>query len=97
MIKRGADLLTKSLRRTFGNFTAAESQFFFAAKSPGCEHNQGCNEEYLAHQILPALKLVCSICSRAASPVEAMPWTLSLKSSGLLAFSSAVSYVIRPC
>src|SRR6185312_6622699 len=40
---------------------------------------------------LPALNPACSICSRAASAVEWIPCTLSLKSSGLLAFSKAVS------
>ena len=40
---------------------------------------------------LPVLNPACSICSRAASAVEWMPCTLSLKSSGLLAFSKAVS------
>src|SRR5438874_13411033 len=36
-------------------------------------------------------KPALSICSRAASAVEPMPCTLSLKSSGLVAFSMAVS------
>jgi hypothetical protein len=40
---------------------------------------------------LPPPKPADSICSRAESAVEPMPCTLSLKSSGLLAFSSAVS------
>src|SRR5882724_8178592 len=46
---------------------------------------------------LPPPKPADSICSRAESAVDPMPCTLSLKSSGLLAFSRAVSYVIRPC
>lgn len=45
----------------------------------------------LSYYALPALNPACSICSRAASAVEWMPCTLSLKSSGLLAFSKAVS------
>ncbi len=45
----------------------------------------------LSNYALPALNPACSICSRAASAVEWMPCTLSLKSSGLLAFSKAVS------
>lgn len=45
----------------------------------------------LSYYALPALNPACSICSRAASAVEWMPCTLSLKSSGLLAFSRAVS------
>jgi hypothetical protein len=45
----------------------------------------------LSDYALPALNPACSICSRAASAVEWMPCTLSLKSSGLLAFSKAVS------
>ena len=45
----------------------------------------------VSNYALPALNPACSICSRAASAVECTPCTLSLKSSGLLAFSSAVS------
>jgi hypothetical protein len=45
----------------------------------------------MSNYALPALNPACSICSRAASAVEWTPCTLSLKSSGLLAFSKAVS------